>query len=143
VQQAPGALVQALGKIAVSGQALELLLTALLSKTLRIGGHEAAVMAGRLGAAATIDVLAALTSEPVVRDWLPQARKGLEARNHALHTPWFQSPDTHVTGVVLRNPLRTEPRSHRHLQPTVQLLRDVLENGEPLVAGMPFFGKRG
>src|SRR6266446_10727048 len=115
-----------LGKVVMNGQALELSIRLLLMKTLR--SKEAAPrIAGRLGARSTLDLIGALTTDPAIRAWLPQANKAIEARNEAIHTAWFTDPATQEIRVWRRYTLEEEPRSPAELEKVITLLHDVIE----------------
>lgn len=112
-----------LGKVVGNGQALELLITLLLMKTLR--NREAAPrIAGRLGVAQTLDLIGELTTDPAIKAWLPQARQAIVARNEAVHTAWFFEPEV---GVWDRRTLEEKPRSPDELDKVVQLLHDAID----------------
>ncbi|HEY8839318.1 MAG TPA: hypothetical protein VIO80_01470 [Candidatus Dormibacteraeota bacterium] len=114
-----------LGKVVGNGQALELLITLLLMKTLR--NREAAPrIAGRLGVAQTLDLIGELTVDPAIKAWLPQARRAIAARNEAVHTAWFFESQA---GVWDRRTLEERPRSPAELDQVVQLIHDAIESG--------------
>jgi hypothetical protein len=130
----PAELAGRLGRVASSGHFLEVLITVLLRAALpRISIEAAATIAGRLGVSGTLDVIGDLSTDAAVKKWIPRARIALKARNHAIHTAWFQDPDTQEFGVLQRGTLHEEIRSPAELEETVTLLVDVIDGAIPLI----------
>ncbi|HEV2414250.1 MAG TPA: hypothetical protein VGX27_05540 [Candidatus Dormibacteraeota bacterium] len=124
-----------MGMVALSGQLLEIVVTAHLGQVLGLATFEAAErIAGRLGATPTLDLIASLTADREVKAWAKQARRAIDARNHAIHTPWFEDPETHRLGVLERRPkVRQIYRSPVELEKTISLLQQAARAGLALV----------
>jgi hypothetical protein len=68
-----------LGKIAMNGQALEVAITLVLARTLRVVPTVAAQISGRLGVGQTLDLIADLTTDDAVGKWVSTARSAVSA----------------------------------------------------------------
>lgn len=98
-----------LGKVAMNGQLLELTVGIVLSQSLAITPEIGSVVAGRLGLSGALDVIGVVArgpdyplDAPTVDAWLPLARRAVQARNEAIHTPWVASAEGGELNAVIR-----------------------------------------
>jgi len=133
--RAPLPLARRLGLVVLGGQVLEITVTAHLGQVLNLATFEAAEgIAGRLGVTPTLDLIASLTTDKGVKAWAKLARRAVEARNHTIHTPWFEDPETHQLGILERRPrVRRVYRSPKEVQRTIDLLQQAGRDGAALV----------
>jgi hypothetical protein len=117
-----------LGKIAMNGQALEVAITLVLARTLRVVPTVAAQISGRLGVGQTLDLIADLTTDDAVGKWVSTARSAVAARNEAIHTAWWQDPDTAEVGRWHRRTLSELPVvSEAELEATASKIAHAIE----------------
>jgi hypothetical protein len=112
----------------------------MLSQSLAITPETGSVVAGRLGLSGALDVIGVVArgpdyplDAPAVEAWLPLARRAVQARNEAIHTPWVASAEGGELNAVIRKGHKLESRSGSDLDKIVTLLHEAVVAGRALL----------